>query len=260
MKTNIFFIGLLLTQLISCGGSGGDNSAESEQCTVNSNSGSITSSNIANIQLSCNIVYSFSGNNISYNPNISEIAAGNSARTYNVWAKIDPSTYTSGFLISQGSLSSYEGSQLGLSTTASQPVSFNNGTGNFYMYFDVWVGGVWSSKFTLNDSNWHMYSVVFDPNAGSLGVSLYMDGNLLPTPIANPTNGFTPSSVDTVNYNNSVILGGESFNGSTPYLNSGFVGDLKSVSAWSNALTSAQISALYFNGTRPSSGLFFTTN
>lgn len=227
-------------------------------CIINNPSGNISNINVSNISIVCYSVYTFNATSILYTPNVLGIVTGSSARTYNVWAKLDPSTFTYGMLISQGTLSSYRGSQLGISTVASQPVSFNNGTGNFYIYFDVWVGGVWSSKFNLTDNNWHMYSMTFDPTATGLGVSLYVDGTLLPTPIANPQNGFTKTSVNTINYNDSINIGGETYNGTTPYLDSGFVGSIRNAASWSTALTSADISNIYATGVRPTNGLIFT--
>lgn len=231
---------------------------QNQFCIVTNSSGIIVSSNITNISINCYSVYNFSGSNVIYTPNVTGIVTGNSSRTYNLWAKIDPTNFSDAIMISQGTLSAYRGSSLGISSVASQPVSFTNGTGNFYIFFDVWVGSVWSSKFNLNDSQWHMYSLVFDSSSAGLGTSLYFDGMLLPTPIANPQNGFTKGNVNTLNYNDSINIGGHTFNGTSPYLNSGFTGGIRNVAAWNVALTSAEISNIYSTGVRPSTGLIFT--
>lgn len=227
-------------------------------CTITNSVGTITNSNITNILINCYSVYNFNGSNVIYTPNVTGIVTGNSPRTYNLWAKIDPANFSDAIMISQGTLSGYRGSSLGISSVASQPVSFNNGTGNFYIFFDVWVGSVWSSKFNLNDSDWHMYSLVFDSSTAGLGTFLYFDGVLLPTPIANPQNGFIKGNVNTVNYNNSINVGAHTFNGTSPYLNSGFTGAIRNVAAWNIALTSAEISNIYSTGTKPTTGLIFT--
>lgn len=227
-------------------------------CVISNGTGLISSANISNITIECYSIFNFNGSNVIYTPNVAGIVTGNSPRTYNLWAKLDPSTFSDAIMISQGTLSSYRGSSLGISSVASQPVSFSNGTGNFYIFFDVWVGGVWSSKFNLNDSEWHMYSLVFDSSTAGLGTLLYFDGVLLPTPIANPQNGFTKGNVNTINYNSSINVGAHTFNGTSPYLNSGFTGDIRNVAAWNVALTSAEISSIYSTGTRPTTGLIFT--
>jgi hypothetical protein len=225
-------------------------------CRAYNATGTVNNSNISNVSIVCSQVFTFNGTNGIYTTNISGIVSGNTARTYNGWIKIDPTTFREGVLIQQGTRSSYKRSALDLIAVNATSVIINHGSGNLLMTFEFQVGSVWSSKFDINDTNWHMITGVFDPTASGMGVSFYLDGVILPDPSPSP-NGFNKLLVNTVNDNDSITIGNETYSGVTGGSNA-FIGDIRNVSAWSSALTNSDVALLYSNDTRPSSNLFFT--
>lgn len=227
-------------------------------CFITNGSGTVNNANVITPAISCTTDYSFNGSNFLYTPNVTGIPTGNGARTYNIWVKLDVNNLVYCSFISQGTLSSNRRSVLGISTVAGQSVQFNNGAGNVYIWLDFQVKGVWSSKFTLNDTDWHMYSAVFDPALAGNGVSLYFDGSPLPNPIPNPQNGFTKALVDTTNYNDSITIGGETYDGVTLSAQTGLNGNIRNAAAWNVGLSDAEIASIYSTSIRPSTGLIFT--
>jgi hypothetical protein len=126
------------------------------------------------------------------------------------------------------------------------------------LQLDFQVGGVWSKRFNISDTNWHMITVTYDSSATGTGTNFYLDGVILTNPTANPTNGFTKSSVNTQNFNNSITLGGETYDGTSLSPQTGFVGEIRNTNAWSAALTASEISDIYNSVALRSNGLFFT--
>lgn len=228
-------------------------------CKISNASGVISNSNISNISISCSTVYSFTGANFIYTPNLVGIVSGGTARTYNTWIRIPSPLTTYSTVLGQGSLSAYNRSAL-LIDLASRTPSYSNGTGTYLMQLDFQVGGVWSSRFNISDTNWHMITATFDSAAPGTGTNFYLDGVLLSNPTANPSHGFNKGSVNTLNFNNSITLGGESYDGTTLSAHTGFVGEIRNTNAWNYALTANEISDIYNSVANPSTGLFFTKN
>jgi hypothetical protein len=228
-----------------------------QYCKVTDGTGTVNNTSVSNIGVNCSTVYSFSGTNFIYTSNVTGIVSGGAARTYNTWIRLPSALTTYSTIIGQGTLNSYRRSAL-LIDIASRTPSYNNGAGTYLMQLDFQVGGVWSERFNINDTNWHMISVTFDGTAAGTGTIFYVDGVPLSNSTANPVNGFTKSSVNTQNFNNSITLGGETYDGTTLSPQTGFVGEIRNPNAWSRALTASEISNLYNSVALPTNGLFFT--
>jgi hypothetical protein len=135
---------------------------------------------------------------------------------------------------------------------------YNNGTGAYALAFDFQVGGVWSPKFDINDTNWHMITATYDRTAAGTGVQFFLDGVVLANPVANVVNGFNKNSVNTINFNSSVTIGGESYDGTSLSASTGLIADLRNANAWSTVLSPSEISDIYNSVAFPTGGLFFT--
>lgn len=228
-------------------------------CKITNGSGTINNANVSNITVQCSSVYTFTGTNFLYTSNLTGIASGNSARTYNAWIRLPSALTTYATIIGQGTLNAYNRSALIIDLSSRTP-SYNNGSGMYFLQLDFQIGGVWSEKFNISDTNWHMVTVTYDSSTAGTGTNFYVDGVKLLNPVANPSNGFTKASVDTINFNNSVTIGGETYDGTTLSASTGFIGDLRNTAAWSSKLTDAEITSLFSSGTEPSAGLFFSKN
>lgn len=229
----------------------------SQFCKIANGSGTVANSNVTNIAVTCSTVYSFTGTNFVYTPNVTGIVSGGTARTYNTWIRLPSALTTYSTIIGQGTLSSYRRSAL-LIDIASRTPSYSNGAGTYLLQLDFQVGGVWSQRFNISDTNWHMITVTYDGLAAGTGTNFYLDGALLTNPTANPVNGFTKSSVNTQNYNNSITIGGETYDGTTLSANTGFVGEIRNVNAWSRALSASEVTDIFNSVAFPTNGLFFT--
>lgn len=228
-----------------------------QYCKVSGGTGTVNNANISTIGVNCSTVYSFSGTNFVYTSNVTGVVSGGTARTYNTWIRLPSALTRYSTIIGQGTLSSYRRSAL-LIDIASRTPSYNNGAGTYLMQLDFQVGGVWSERFNINDTNWHMITVTFDGTAAGTGTTFFIDGVPLSNPSANPVNGFTKSSVNTLNFNNSITLGGETYDGTTLSPQTGFVGEIRNSNAWSRALTASEIADIYNSVAFPTNGLFFS--
>jgi hypothetical protein len=220
---------------------------------------SVVSDKIKEIQKTAtsSTAYSFNGTNFVYTPNLEGIVSGSDARTYNIWIRLPTPLNGYGTLIGQGTLSSYQRSAIVITNPWA---GYNNGSGAYALAFSFQVGEVWSPKFDINDTNWHMITATFDKNAVGLGVKFYLDGTDLVNPVANVVNGFNKNSVNTINSSNSVTIGGESYDGSTLSASTGFIGEIRNANAWSGALTASEVADIYNSIALPSNGLFFSKN
>ena len=227
-------------------------------CKVTNGSGTVNNANVSNIGIQCSTVYSFTGTNFVYTPNLVGIVSGATTRTYNTWIRLPSALNNYVTIIGQGTLNAYNRSALILCLPSTCMPGYNNGTGSYFLVLDFQVGGVWSEKFNIADTNWHMVTVTYDGTAAGTGTNFYLDGVKLSNPVANPMNGFTKASVNTINFNNSITIGGETYNGTSLSANTGFIGDIRNSAAWSAKLTDAEVTTLFTADTRPSTGLFFT--
>lgn len=110
-----------------------------------------------------------------------------------------------------------------------------NLTAGGLLAFSLYNGGAVGSTAAFNDGNWHQAAGVFD----GTNISLYMDGQL--------NNSAVATGVMTNEVNAPLYLGGNADFTQAPNAQQFFAGALAQAAFFTNALTAAQIQAIYVN-------------
>ncbi|HTV41623.1 MAG TPA: LamG-like jellyroll fold domain-containing protein [Candidatus Sulfotelmatobacter sp.] len=132
--------------------------------------------------------------------------------------------------------------ELGITTNGT--IVFNAGNGNSAVAGTGQASGDMATAGIYNDGNWHQVVAVNRTNV----VSIYVDGNL----DTNGTpSGVTPASVIPGNSGDVMIGSDPSFTNNPVGLGRNFAGQICDAAFFTNALTTAQIQALYWRAVTP---------